>query len=131
MHKFYESKLSKMKTRVSSLEHERESIITDLRSSESTPRGDSTPDVDGETKAQEALRTRLKDTEKQLAETRSKLRDLEKIAEIKSRMGDEVRMGWVVRLWVILVVAQHDPRVCVSDDRARVLIAFCPSATVW
>lgn len=89
MRHFYEEKLSEMKARVAALEAERESIIGDLHSTSTSPMGTPVPAPDP--KAQEALTRRLQETEKQLADMKSKQRDLERIAEIKSKMASEAR----------------------------------------
>ncbi len=93
MRKFYEEKLSEMKSRVHALEVERTAIITDLRSTSASP--STVGDIpESEQAAQAALNARLKETERQLAELKSKQRDLERIAEIKSKMSAEVCMRW-------------------------------------
>lgn len=84
MRRFYEDKLSEMKARVQELEAQRDVIMSDLKSTSSSP------DVDT-AKSHDVLQTRLKETEKQLADMKAKQRDLERISEIKAKMGAEVR----------------------------------------
>jgi chromosome segregation ATPase len=93
MRRFYEDKLSEMKARVAQLEVQRDSIIVDLKSSVSSL-GGSFNGNEGASSEHDELSAKLKETEKQLADLRSKQRDLERISEIKIRMSREVSVGW-------------------------------------
>jgi hypothetical protein len=89
MRRFYEDKLSEMKNRVCQLEVQRESIIVDLKSSVSSLEGSFKGD-EVAAKDHDELTAKLKETERQLADLKSKQRDLERISEIKVKMSREV-----------------------------------------